>query len=265
MFKAFSQTIKGLASNPFLFMPAGILVIFQAFLYMLFFQIFDVVPRFFYEVLALNENVNSSFFDNLAAFTVVNFNEILFLAALSVLWVAGTTWFLFACTSAKELNGKVPQAITASASSIGKIIGLSIFFWVLIVLFFFIAGLIAFVGVLIESASLIALVLLAAWLVIGFVLYLKLAFLPIVFYSEKKKIRESIHLTNEWTKKKLLAIFFVLLITGIASRLISDTAIALTDNMEIEELAIVIMFCSLTITSAFSGNFLVNYYYATKQ
>ncbi len=263
MFKALNKTVQNTLNPAFLFISA-LFIVYQAALYLVFFEFFDLVPKFFYDTFVLANNLNASFFDAAFAFAVANFDALIVLAVLSILWIAGYVWLLFCFTKIKHEKIPMINALVMTGKYITRIIGLSFFYWILVLLFALIGLFIVFVGVFLGGLELLFYLLFLIWLVIGTVLYLKLIFLPIIFFSEDKKIRESIRETNEWGKKKLLHVVLIMLITSVVSTVIGEAAIFLSELTSIELVSIIIFFLALTVTSSFSGLFLTNYYFLTK-
>ncbi|GEM_PF-2646607 len=260
MINAFGKTLSDLF-NPLNFVPGALLVLYQTALYFVFFQFFDIVPRFFYETLVVGTTLKANIFDTFGSFVFLNLDEIAVLGLLCVLWVLGFVWLLFVYTSAITGNSKgVLGAVSDSFSKILSIAGVSVFLWIILLLFFAVSLGLILSGVFFEGLQIVFLVLFALWLLAGFVIYLKLAFLPVVFFAEKKKIREALSLTAQWSKKKLLAIFLVILVTSIVSRFLAEIASALGDMIAAEPVAILVMFLALSVISSFSGLFFVNFY-----
>lgn len=265
MINALGKTLKDMVFNPFLLVPGILFVGLQALLYIVFFSIFDTVPNFIYDVLVLGSSLNAGFFDSLGAFFLVYPFEITVFSFLAVLWVAGYVWLLAAFTHFRENpHDSIFGAVSSSFSSVGKIIGLSVFLWILLALFVTASMAIVFLGIIFSGAQVAFILLLALFWLFGFLVYLKLLFLPIVFYSEKKRIREAVSLTVQWAKKKTIAIFLVILCGAIFYEVIAEAAISVADAIESETIAILVMFFALSVISTFSGTLMVNYYYSGK-
>lgn len=262
MFAALAKTLEDLLSNPFLVVPAALLVLYQALLYYVFFMVFDTAPKFFYDVFALGETVNTGIFDSLAAFVLFHFNELLVVAFLSILWIAGFVGVLFAYSAAKK-NPSIGAlgAVMTALSKAGKIIGTSFFMWVLVLLFLFGLSSAILLAVFMPGLKLVFMVSFALILLAGIIVYLKIIFLPIVFFDSDKKIVQAMKLTDEFTKKRLIGIFLLVFVLAVLSRLAGEIASTALDALEIEPLAILLMFLSASIISAFTSLSIVNYYY----
>lgn len=266
MFAALAKTLEDLLSNPFLVVPAGLLVLYQALLYYVFFVVFDTAPKFFYDVFALGETVNTGIFDSLAAFVLFHFNELLVVAFLSILWIAGFVGVLFAYSAAKKNpSAGAIGAVSIALSKAGKIIGTSFFMWVLVLLFLFGLGSAILLSVFMQGLELVFMIAFALILLAGVIVYLKIIFLPIVFFDSEKKIVQAMKLTDEFTKKRLAGIFLLVFVLAILSRFAGEIASTALDLIEIEPVAILLMLLVASIISAFTSLSIANYYYLAQR
>lgn len=262
MFAALAKTLEDLLSNPFLIVPAGLLVLYQAFIYYVFFVVFDTAPKFFYDVFALGETVNTGIFDSFTVFILFHFNELLVVAFLSILWIAGFVGVLFAYSAAKKnpSTGAL-GAVSIALSNAGKIIGTSFFLWILVLLFLFGLGAAILLSVFMQGLEIVFMIAFLLILLAGALVYLKIIFLPIIFFDSGEKIAKAIKLTDEFTKKRIIGIFLLVFVLAVFSRLAGDIASNVLGAIEIELLAIIFMMLAASIITAFTSLSLVNYYY----
>jgi len=183
------------------------------------------------------------------------------LVVAMVLWVASSLWMVFSFTNFASNNESPLKSTFSPVKHLGKIIGLSIFLGIILLLYFFIMGLILWIGIL-YNLELISFAGLIIWILVGVFLFFKLIFLPVEFFSKEQKITKAIKNIWSWNSKHFFSIVVFIIIVSIISNLITTIGISISDLIPIEEISIIIIFLALAFSSGYFSYSLVNYYFS---
>lgn len=248
--------------KPSLLAPGIFLTLVQSVLLWVFFFVNDTLPRFYYELFVLNIFPDTGFLETVFLLVAANLQAFLFIGFLLVLWFGAVLWMVFSFTNVLSKNESGVSSVFSPAKSLGKIFGLSVFFSVLLLLFF--AGLMFFIWLFILGGlfELIGIVLILAWIVFWAYLYFKLLFLPVEFFSKNQHITYCIKNVWKWSGKKFFSLVIFIVIISIVSNIILQIGVFLSELVSEEIVSILIILFALVFSSAYFGYSLVNYYFS---
>ena len=246
--------------RPSLVFPGIFLTLSQVAIWSVFFYANDTLPRFFYELFVLNIFPNAGFFETIFLLVVANPVEFLVLGFFALLWIAATLWMIFALVLAVEKKEPPLKSVFGSLNHIGKILGLSVFYGIAMLLFavamlFFIWLFI--LGGIFGSIGLVATIL---WLLVGVFIYFKLLVLPVEFFLGDEKITVALKKSWDWTDKRLISTIVFAALAMLVSNIIVSAGILVSDIVAIDAVSIFVVFLAMSFGSAYFGIALVAYY-----
>lgn len=181
------------------------------------------------------------------------------LAVFVSLFVSLFVLYTYAALVTKKEKGIV-RAITSQFPRAGEIFSFTLFAFIAAFLYTVVAFLLFIGTISLEGIGIVVFILLLAWLLFGFYVFLKFTFAPLFMAIGKKKLKAALAQSWKWSSKRIVEIIVLLVALALVSGFISLVFSLVADAVSIDEIAVLALIIGASLSNAYYNIVLVKYF-----
>lgn len=262
MIKSLVGSAFAFVAKPKLFLPALIVAIFN--LALAYFAV-DAFLEIIYNSLVLGIYPEGTLLQIPGLFFMMYPIQTIIVIALALIVYASSAWLIFSyAKSVKDSSAGIGAAISFGLKSLGRIVSLTLFLFIVGLVYAIIAFILLYFTISIELLGLAALVLLLLWFLFGIYLLFKLYFLPVVMAVEEINLKQGVGKVWQWSNQRLLPIILLIIILEIVAFILTIIGLGAGDLLDDVILSAATFYPFALISIAYCSLVLVNYYNSNK-